>query len=348
MIPQEVMKTIRHIQIRTSHMVNDMLAGQYKSIFRGQGMEFEEVREYVPGDDIRLIDWNVTARTAVPHIKKLVEERELTVMLLVDASGSGRFGSKDRFKNELAAELCAVLAFSAIKNNDKVGLIIFTHEVELYVPPNKGRRHVLRVVREVLYFKPKGRGTNIPEALHFLNGVTKRRAVAFLVSDFMEDDYEIPLRIANKRHDIIAVTVTDPREEELPDVGLINVQDAETGSSILRIRLCAKPTRKRRPAAPSNGMRFSGAPAWIPSMFAPIPPMSRSCTSFSACASGVTPSLPIRTERRSPCLTRLLIGSKNFAPTTAFQRTPGRDLDGPTWARQSWRRWRWFSPSRRD
>lgn len=233
MIPQEVMKTIRHIQIRTSHMVNDLLAGQYQSVFRGQGMEFEEVREYIPGDDVRLIDWNVTARTSVPHIKKLVEERELTVMLLVDASGSGRFGSGDCFKNELAAELCAVLAFSAIKNNDKVGLIIFTHEVELYVPPNKGRRHVLRVVREVLYFKPKGVATNIPEALHFLNGVTKRRAVAFLVSDFMEDDYEIPLRIANKRHDIVAVTVTDPREEALPDVGLINVQDAESGRETL-------------------------------------------------------------------------------------------------------------------
>lgn len=233
MIPQEVMQTIRQIQIRTSHMVNDILAGQYQSVFKGQGMEFQEVREYVPGDDVRMIDWNVTARTATPHIKILVEERELTVMLLVDASGSGRFGSVGRFKNELAAELCAVLAFSAIKNNDKVGLIIFTGEVELYVPPAKGRRHVLRVVREVLYFKPKGRTTNIPEALHFLNGVTRRRAVVFLVSDFMADDYETTLRIANKRHDVIAVTVTDPREEELPDVGLVNVQDAESGEEVL-------------------------------------------------------------------------------------------------------------------
>ena len=233
MIPQEVMQQIRQIQIRTNHMVNDILAGQYHSVFKGQGMEFQEVREYVPGDDVRLIDWNVTARTGDPHIKLLVEERELTVMLLVDMSGSGRFGSVNRFKNELAAELCAVLAFSAIKNNDKVGLIIFTDNVELYVPPAKGRKHVLRVIREVLFFEPKGTGTNIPEALHFLNGVTRRRAVAFLVSDFMADDYETALRIANRRHDLVAVTVTDPREEFLPDVGLINVRDAESGKTSL-------------------------------------------------------------------------------------------------------------------
>ena len=244
MIPQEVMQKIRRIQIRTSRMVNEILAGQYHSVFKGQGMEFQEVREYVPGDDIRTIDWNVTARTSVPHVKLLTEERELTVMLLVDASGSGHFGSVGRFKNELSAELCAVLAFSAIKNNDKVGLIIFTDEVELYVPPDKGRRHVLRVIREVLFFEPKGRGTNIPDALHFLNGVTKRRAVAFLVSDFMEADHEIPLRIANKRHDIIAVSVTDPREEELPDVGLVNVRDAETGREVL-VNTSDRDVRKR-------------------------------------------------------------------------------------------------------
>lgn len=233
MIPQEVMKQIRRIQIRTSHMVNDILAGQYESVFKGQGMEFKEVREYVPGDDIRMIDWNVTARTNSPHVKLLVEERELTVMLMVDASGSGRFGSVSRFKNELAAELCAVLAFSAIKNNDKVGLIIFTDDIELYVPPSKGRTHVLRVIREVLYFEPKGTKTNIPGALRFLNGITKRRAVAFLVSDFMEEDYEVSLRIANRRHDIIAVSVSDPREETLPDVGLLSVRDAETGRETL-------------------------------------------------------------------------------------------------------------------
>lgn len=233
MIPQEVMQQIRRIQIRTSHMVNDILAGQYESVFKGQGMEFKEVREYVPGDDIRMIDWNVTARTSVPHVKLLAEERELTVMLLVDASGSGRFGSVSRFKNELAAELCAVLAFSAIKNNDKVGLIIFTDDLELYIPPSKGRKHVLRVIREVLYFQPRGTRTNIPGALHFLNRVTTRRAVAFLVSDFMAGDYEVPLRIANRRHDMIAVSVTDPREETLPDVGLVSMRDTETGRETL-------------------------------------------------------------------------------------------------------------------
>jgi uncharacterized protein (DUF58 family) len=233
MIPVEVMKQIRRIQIRTSHLVNDVLAGQYESVFKGQGMEFREVREYVPGDDIRMIDWNVTARTGTPYVKLLAEERQLTVMLVVDASGSGRFGSVSRFKNELAAELCAVLAFSAIKNNDNVGLIVFTGDVELYVPPKKGRQHVLRVIREVLYFEPKGVGTNIPAGLHFLNGVTKRRAVTFLISDFMADDYEAMLRIANKRHDLIAVAVADPREETLPNVGLVAVRDAETGEEAL-------------------------------------------------------------------------------------------------------------------
>jgi uncharacterized protein (DUF58 family) len=233
MIPQEVMQQIKRIQIRTNHMVNDILTGQYESVFKGQGMEFKETREYVPGDDIRMIDWNVTARTSHPHVKLLAEERELTVMLMVDASGSGRFGSVERFKNELAAELCAVLAISAIKNNDKVGLMIFTDEVELYIPPSKGRHHVLRVIREVLYYEPKGRGTKIPEALNFLNRVTKRRAVTFLLSDFMASDYEVPLRIASKRHDIIGVSVTDPREETLPEVGLVSLRDAETGREVL-------------------------------------------------------------------------------------------------------------------
>lgn len=233
MIPQEVMQQIRRIQIRTDHMVNDILAGQYVSVFKGQGMEFQEVREYVPGDDVRMIDWNVTARTGVPHVKLLAEERELTVMLMVDVSGSGQFGSVHRFKNELAAELCAVLAFSAIRNNDKVGLVIFSDDVELYVPPSKGRRHVLRVIREVLFFKPSGKGTNIPGALHFLNGVTRRRAVTFLVSDFMAENFEIPLRVAGRRHDLIAVAVSDPREETLPNVGLVSVVDAETGRETL-------------------------------------------------------------------------------------------------------------------
>lgn len=233
MIPTEVMQQIRRIQIRTSRMVDEILSGQYESVFKGQGMEFKEVREYVPGDDVRAIDWNVTARTGHPYVKLLVEERELTVMLLVDASGSGRFGSRTRFKNQLAAELCAVLAFSAIKNNDKVGLIIFTDQVELYVPPSKGRKHVLRVIREVLFFRPRGTGTDIPAALHYMNTVVRRRAVAFLVSDFMDEEYETALRIANKRHDMIAVVVRDPREEELPDAGLAHVRDAETGREVL-------------------------------------------------------------------------------------------------------------------
>jgi uncharacterized protein (DUF58 family) len=191
------------------------------------------VREYVPGDDIRMIDWNVTARTGRPHVKLLAEERELTVMLMVDASGSGRFGTVDRFKNELAAELCAVLAISAIQNNDKVGLIIFTDEVELYVPPSKGRQHVLRVIREVLYFQPRRTGTDIPEALRFLNGVTKRRSVTFLVSDFMAEGYEVALRVAGRRHDLIATVVSDPREEVLPAVGLVSLRDAESGREVL-------------------------------------------------------------------------------------------------------------------
>ncbi len=233
MIPLEVMRQIRRIQIRTSRMVNEFLAGQYESVFKGQGMEFKEVRAYVPGDDVRTIDWNVTARTGDPHVKIMAEERELTVMLMVDMSGSGRFGSVSRFKNELAAELCAVLAFSAIMNNDKVGLMIFTDKVELMVPPQKGRKHVLRVIREVLCHEPQGRGTDIPAALHYLNNVTRRRAVVFLVSDFMADNYETALRLANKRHDIIAVAVTDPREEELPNVGLASLRDAETGREVL-------------------------------------------------------------------------------------------------------------------
>lgn len=233
MLPLEVMRQVRRIQIRTSRMVNEFLAGQYESIFKGQGMEFKEVRAYVPGDDVRSIDWNVTARTGEPHVKIMAEERELTVMLMVDMSGSGRFGSVNRFKNELAAELCAVLAFSAIKNNDKVGLLVFTDRVELYVPPQKGRKHVLRVIREVLCHEPAGTGTDIAGALHYLGNVVRRRAVVFLVSDFMDENYLDALRVTNKRHDVIAVTVTDPREETLPPVGLVSMRDAESGKELL-------------------------------------------------------------------------------------------------------------------
>ncbi|NLO32333.1 MAG: DUF58 domain-containing protein [Candidatus Hydrogenedentes bacterium] len=233
MIPQEIMQKIRRIHIRTRRVVNEILAGQYQSVFKGQGMEFREVRAYVPGDDIRSIDWNVTARTGEPHVKVMAEERELTVMLVVDMSGSGRFGSVARFKNELAAELCAVLAASAIKNNDKVGLIIFTDEVELYVPPKKGSRHVLRVIREVLYFQPRGTGTDISNALRYLGRVIRRKSVVFLVSDFFATDYETALRTTKRHHDVIAVTVTDPRELSLPDVGRVAMRDAESGKETM-------------------------------------------------------------------------------------------------------------------
>ena len=240
MIPEEIFKKVRQIHIRTSHMVQDVLAGQYESVFKGQGMEFEEVREYQPGDDIRTIDWNVTARTGRPFVKKFVEERELTVMLMVDLSGSLRFGSVERSKAELAADICAVIAFSAIANNDKVGLIIFTDQIEEFIPPKKGRRHVLRVIRDVLSFTPEGHGTDIAIALEYLSKVTTRRTVSFLVSDFFEQgedeaagSYEKALRMASKRHDVIAVTISDPRERELPKLGLMEFQDAETGETVL-------------------------------------------------------------------------------------------------------------------
>ena len=229
MIPKEVLKKIRRIQITTSRMVTDLFAGQYHSVFKGKGMEFDEVREYMPGDDIQSIDWNVTARTGVPHIKKFVEERELTVMILLDASTSCRFGSASQLKSQLAAELSSVLAFSAIQNNDKVGLIIFTDRVEKFIPPHKGLRHVLRVIREALYFKPEGKGTNISLVLEYLNRVTKRRAITFLISDFFDKDFKKRLAVTNKRHDVIAVTITDPREIDMPDVGLIKLNDAEAG-----------------------------------------------------------------------------------------------------------------------
>lgn len=244
MIPAEVLSNIRRIQIRTNRIIDEILAGQYQSVFKGQGMEFKEVREYVPGDDIRMIDWNVTARTGHPQVKLLAEERELTIMFLVDASGSGRFGSVARFKNELAAEVCAVMAFSALRNNDKAGLLIFTDEVERFVPPAKGRKHVLRVIRDVLYYEPRRTKTDIAAALHYLNNVIRRRAVVFLLSDFMAENYEAPLRIAAKRHDLIAVTVDDPREAELPDVGLVSIRDAESGHELL-VDTSDHRTRKR-------------------------------------------------------------------------------------------------------
>ena len=236
MIPKEVLKKVRQIEIRTNREVTDVLGGQYHSVFKGHGMEFEEVREYLPGDEVRSIDWNVTARFGHPYIKKFKEERELTVMLIVDVSASGQFGSVRQTKNELTAELAAVLAFSAIRNNDKVGLIMFTDQIEKYVSPKKGRRHVLRVIREILAFQPKGRGTNLKAALDYLNHVQSRRAVTFVLSDFQVEDEEVvrkKLRVASKRHDVVALSLRDPREEELPAVGLVELRDAETDERAL-------------------------------------------------------------------------------------------------------------------
>lgn len=233
MIPSEILKQVRRIEIATRKAVNEVMAGEYHSVFKGRGMDFEEVREYQEGDEIRSIDWNVSARMGHPFVKRFKEERELTVMLVVDASGSGEFGSRERFKGELAVELCALLAFSAIKNNDRVGLIVFTDQVEKYVPPKKGRKHALQVVRDLLYFKPERRGTDVGAALEYLNKVIKRRAVTFLVSDFQDDGLRRPLMVANRRHDLVAFSVRDPRERELPPIGLIELEDAETGETAL-------------------------------------------------------------------------------------------------------------------
>ncbi len=233
MIPQEILKQIRRIQIFTNRTVNEVFAGEYESTFKGRGMQFDEVREYAPGDDVRTIDWNVTARMGKPYIKRYVEERELTVMILVDLSASGAFGTIGKLKNELAAELCAVLAFSAIKNNDKVGLITFTDRIERFIPPQKGTEHVLRVIRELLYSQPSHRETNIPMALDYLARVIKKKATVFLVSDFIATDLKKPLRLINKRHDLIAVAIRDRREISLPAVGLIELEDAESGEVIL-------------------------------------------------------------------------------------------------------------------
>jgi len=233
MLPQELIKKIRYIEIHTSKAVNDVLAGEYQSVFKGRGMAFDEVREYQPGDDVRTIDWNVTARTGHPYVKRYIEERELTVLFLVDFSASGLFGSIEKLKREVAAEFCALLAFSAIKNNDKVGLILFTDAVELFIPPKKGAAHVLRLIRELLAFSPQRKKTDIGSALDYLGRVMGRRGVVFLISDFIADDFQKPMQILAKRHDLIAVSITDPREHELPSAGLLALEDAETGEAML-------------------------------------------------------------------------------------------------------------------
>ncbi len=228
MIPKEILKEVRQIELRTRHLVNDVFSGEYHSVFKGQGMEFAEVREYQYGDDIRAIDWNVTARYNHPYVKVNDEERELNVMLAVDASRSGAFGSHRKFKSEIAAETCALLAFSAIKNNDKVGLLVFTDNIEKYIPPRKGKGHVLRVIREILYFKPSSYNTNINIGLEYLLKGLKRRSIVFVVSDFEDENYNKPLRVLNQKHDVIAIQILDKREKELPPVGLLKLQDAES------------------------------------------------------------------------------------------------------------------------
>ena len=233
MIPEEILEKVRLIEIRSRNVVNDLFAGEYHSAFKGRGMEFAEVREYLRGDDVRTIDWNVTARTGSPYVKVFDEEREQTVMLLVDASASGAFGSVQQMKGEVGVEISALLAFAAIKNNDRVGLLIFTDEVEVFIPPKKGRKHVLRVIRELLYFQPQGKRTSITSALDYLDRVLHRRSVVFLISDFIDEDYERPLQLMRRRHDMVAVSIFDPRERALPDVGFINLQDAETGEQFL-------------------------------------------------------------------------------------------------------------------
>lgn len=230
MTPREVIRKVRRLEIRTRRIVDESLAGCYHSMFRGRGMEFAEVREYVPGDDVRTIDWNVSARMGHPFVKKFTEERELTVVLALDASGSEMFGTAPSTKMQMSAELAAMLAFSAIRNNDRVGLLLFTDRVERYLPPRKGREHALRVLREVLAVEPQGRGTRIAQALEYLQRVVSKRAVVFLISDFQDAEYERTLRVMAQRHDVVAIAVGDPREESLPEAGLIGVMDPETGA----------------------------------------------------------------------------------------------------------------------
>ncbi len=262
---RELLRKVRRIQVRVDRLVNDVIVGEYRSVFKGRGMEFEEVREYVAGDDIRAIDWNVTARTGTAHVKRYVEEREMTAVLLVDLSLSGRFGSGHQLKVDLATEISAVLAFSAIKNNDKIGLLIFTDQVEMYIPAKKGKRHVLRVIRELLSFEPSAGGTDVAGALEFLNKVLKRKAVIFLVSDFIDTEFERDLALTRSRHDLIPVRISDPREAALPDVGLIELEDAETHERVLvdtrrrRVRDAFAATGRSQVQSLSGLMRSIGA-----------------------------------------------------------------------------------------
>ncbi len=233
MLPKEIIAKIKRLEIRTGRMVNEIFAGQYESVFKGRGMEFDEVREYLPGDDIRSIDWNVTARTGHPHVKKFIEERELNIMLLVDLSASQRFGTRVQTKSDLTAEIAGVLSYTAIKNNDRVGLLLFTDQVEKFIPPAKGSTHLSRILREVLYAEPQSRGTNFNPALEYLNEVIKRRCIVFLLSDFHAPDFARALGVTNRRHDVIAIEIRDPREEALPAIPYWAVADLESGTSRL-------------------------------------------------------------------------------------------------------------------
>ena len=231
-VPADILRQVKLLELRTRGLVNTLFAGEYRSVFKGQGMEFAEVREYQPGDEVRSIDWNVTARMQRPYVKRYIEERELTVMLAVDLSGSERFGTRRRFKSELASELAAVIAMTAIRNNDRVGTLLFTDKVELVVPPRKGRKHALRLIRDLLVFQPEGRGTDIALATDYLNKMLAHKSIIFLVSDFMAPDIERPLKLLAQRHDVVAATIEDPSELELPDIGLARLVDPETGETI--------------------------------------------------------------------------------------------------------------------
>lgn len=233
MLPKEILENVRRLEIGTKGLVNEIFSGEYHTVFKGRGMEFSEVREYVPGDDIRLIDWNVSARTGSPFVKVFSEERELSMMLVVDMSRSGTFGTSYRMKDEVAIEICALLAFSAMKNNDKVGLLIFTDKVEKFIPPRKGRQHVLRVLREIVYHEPENTSTNLQSAFEYLLRVIRRNSVVFILSDFMDDGYQKSLRVLSSKHDVIAIKVTDKFEMQLPDAGLISLVDAETGENVV-------------------------------------------------------------------------------------------------------------------
>ncbi len=232
-ISTELMQKIRSIQFKTSHMVTELMAGEYVSAFKGHGMEFNSVREYQPGDDIRLIDWNVTARMEQPFVKEYIEERELNVMLMVDVSSSGNFGTSEKLKNEISAEVASILAFAAIRNNDKIGLIVFSDKIEHYIPPKKGKAHVWNIIRTILSYKPEGRLTDLNLPLEYLLKIQKRKCIAFLISDFLATNYETNLKLVSKKHDLVAIAISDPRETNFPKIGLVHLQDAESGENLI-------------------------------------------------------------------------------------------------------------------